>query len=285
MLEVIFLSILALIWLSVATIQDLKKRMVYNWISFSLIVFALGFRFFYSLFNNNFSFFYEGLIGLGIFFILGNLLYYGKMFAGGDAKLMIALGAILPFSQDLLVNIKLFVLFFIIFLFSGGIYGFFWSIFLPFTNIKKFKKEFKKQFSKNKKIIFLLITFSVILLAFGFFENIFFYLGLLFFIFPYLYIHAKTVDEFCLVKDIKTKNLEEGDWLYKDIKIGNKIIKASWHGLNKEEIKTIRGSLKKIKIREGIPFVPSFLISFVVFLVIYFWYFDFFENFLFRGFF
>jgi len=285
MLEVIFLSVLALIWLSAATIQDLKKRMVYNWISFSLIVFALGFRFFYSLFNNNFSFFYEGLIGLGIFFILGNLLYYGKMFAGGDAKLMIALGTILPFSTNLLVNVKIFAMFFIIFLFAGGIYGFFWSAFLPFTNIEKFRKEFKEQFNKNRKIILSSISLSIVFLVLGFFENLFFYLGLLTFIFPYLYIHAKTVDEFCLVKDIKTKDLEEGDWIYKDIKIGNSIIKASWHGLNKEEIKTIKGKLNKIKIREGIPFVPAFLISFAVFLVIYFWYFEFFENFLFRGFF
>jgi len=48
-----------------------------------------------------FGFFYQGLIGLGIFFVLGNALYYGRMFAGGDAKLMIALGAVLPFLKFL----------------------------------------------------------------------------------------------------------------------------------------------------------------------------------------
>jgi hypothetical protein len=30
------------------------------------------------------NFFYQGLIGLGIFFIIGNAFYYGRLFAGGD---------------------------------------------------------------------------------------------------------------------------------------------------------------------------------------------------------
>ena len=106
MYHVISLILLAVTWLVFASIHDLKKRIVPNWLSFSLIIFALGFRFFYSLFNENFSFFLQGLIGLGIFFIIGNLLYYGRMFAGGDAKLMIALGPILGFSGSFLLSVK-----------------------------------------------------------------------------------------------------------------------------------------------------------------------------------
>ena len=114
MFEVIFLFVLALIWIVFATIQDLRKREVANWLNFSLIIFALGFRFFYSLFSDiGFNFLYQGLIGFGIFFILGNLLYYGKMFAGGDAKLMIALGAVLPFSVVFRENLEIFLLFFV----------------------------------------------------------------------------------------------------------------------------------------------------------------------------
>ncbi len=100
MYEVIFLWALALIYIIFAVIQDIKTKEIANWINFSLIAFSLGFRFFYSLFNGiDFSFFYNGLIGLGIFFVIGNILYYSKVFAGGDAKLMISLGAILPISS------------------------------------------------------------------------------------------------------------------------------------------------------------------------------------------
>jgi len=108
MLETIFLISLGLIWIIFAVVQDLKKREIANWLNFSLVIFALGFRLFYSLFGEfGYEFFYQGLIGFGVFFLLGNLLYYGKVFAGGDAKLMISLGAIIPFSKSLFTNIIL----------------------------------------------------------------------------------------------------------------------------------------------------------------------------------
>ncbi|MBI2056754.1 hypothetical protein HYT91_00690 [Candidatus Pacearchaeota archaeon] len=51
MFHIIFLVALALVWMIFAVVQDLKKREIANWVNFSLIIFALGFRFFYSLFN------------------------------------------------------------------------------------------------------------------------------------------------------------------------------------------------------------------------------------------
>jgi len=129
MFEVIFLMVLAGIWIAAASYQDLKIREVPNWLNFSLIIFALGFRFFWSLFEaGNFTFFYQGLIGFGVFLVLGNLFYYARMFAGGDAKLMIALGAILPWSSSLGVNLRIFVVWFFLFLFVGMVYGLAWSL-------------------------------------------------------------------------------------------------------------------------------------------------------------
>ena len=265
MYEVIFLFALALIWLVFASIQDLRKREVSNWISFSLIIFALGFRFFYCLFSSgNFRFFYFGLMGLGIFFIIGNLLYYGRTFAGGDAKLMIALGTILPFSNSFLINIKIFIWFFLIFLFFGGLYGFVWSIVLSIKNFKNFKKEFFKQLNENKKLIYLVMLLGLVFMAFGLKDDIFLILGVLIFISSYFYIFAKAVDESCMIKKIKSSQLTEGDWLYKNVRIDRKYIKASWEGLNKKEIKSIQKNYKSILIRQGIPFVPVFLISFLI---------------------
>ena len=266
----IFLIILAGIWLVFAAVYDLRKRIVPNWLSFSLIIFALGFRFFYSLFNENFLFFYQGLIGLGIFFIIGNLLYYGRMFAGGDAKLMIALGPILGFSESFSENLELFLLFIILFLFIGGFYGLIWSIFLTLGNFKIFKKEFINQFDNNRKIIYVVMILALFFMLLGFFENLFFYFGILIFIMPYFYIYAKAIDNSCLIKNTPVSKLEEGDWLYRDLKIGKKTIKAEWSGLNKRQIREIRGKCKMIKIRQGIPFVPTFLISFLAFVYFYF---------------
>lgn len=265
MIEVIFLSILAIIWMIAAVSQDLRTRIVANWINFSLIIFALGFRFFYSLFSGQgFGFFYQGLIGLGIFFILGNAFYYGKMFAGGDAKLMIALGTILPFTPDFFINIRIFILFFILFLFSGAIYGLGWSAFLSIRNFKKFKVEFGRQFKLKWHHYFLIMFFGLFIMLGGFVNVLFFYLGIFIFILPYFYVFAKAVDESCLIRKIKTRYLTEGDWLYKDLKLGRKIIRASWEGLSQKEISLIRKQKNQIEIREGIPFTPVFLTSFLV---------------------
>jgi len=272
MYEVIFLSILALIWIIFATVQDLKSREIANWLNFSLIIFALGFRFFYCLFSQTqgFSFFYQGLIGLGIFFVLGNLLYYGRMFAGGDAKLIIALGVILPFSESFLVNLKIFVLFFFIFLFVGAFYGLLLGIILVSRNFKQFKKEFYKKLKKNKRIIYFTMFLGLVLMAFVFIEILLFFLGILIFILPYFYLYAKAIDEVCMVKKIKINQLKEGDWLYKNLKVGKKLIKTNWDGLTKQEIKEIKKKYKEVKIKQGIPFTPVFLISFLILVCLYF---------------
>jgi len=264
MFEVIFLFVLALVWILFATIQDLRKREVANWLNFSLIIFALGFRFFYSLFSDiGFNFLYQGLIGFGIFFILGNLLYYGKMFAGGDAKLMMALGAILPFSMIFNDNLRIFALFFVLFLLVGAAYSILISVYLSFKNFKRFKREFVRQFKNNKKWIMLAIFLALVLVVFGFSDNLFFILGIIIFVLPYFYIYVKSVDEACMIKKVSTSKLTEGDWLYKDLKIGREIIKAKWDGLNKAEIKLIQRKIKFVSIRNGIPFTPVFLISFI----------------------
>jgi Flp pilus assembly protein protease CpaA len=277
--SLIFLIVLALCWLIFASIQDLKKREVANWLSFSLIIFALGFRFFYSLFNNNFNFLYQGLIGFGIFFVLGNLFYYSRLFAGGDAKLMIALGTILPFSASLSDNLRIFATFSLLFLFIGGFYGFGWSIILSLKYFGNFKKEFVKIFKKNKTKIYFSMILGLALMLFGFLETWLFFLGIMIFFFSYFYIYTKAVDESCMVKEISSKNLTEGDWLYEDVRIGKKLIKANWTGLSRDEIHLIKKYKKIVKIRKGIPFVPVFLISFITLLIFYFFMFNLWNSF------
>ncbi len=276
MIEVIFLVVLAGIWILFASVSDLKKREVANWLSFSLIIFAMGFRFFYSLFFSdglsfeNFQFFYQGLIGLGIFFILGNAFYYGRVFAGGDAKLLIALGAILPFYNNLFDNLIVFATFLILFLFSGMIYGLLWSLFLCLRHFNDFKKSYKKLFLKYKKIFYVSLIIGLLFILTGFLEVIFFSYGLFLIIIPLLYFYAKAIDEASMIKEVEVSDLTEGDWLYKEIKLGNKKLKPNWEGLNKKDIEQIKKEYKMVKIRQGIPYIPVFLISFFILIILFF---------------
>lgn len=269
--EEMFLYALALVWITFATIEDVRKREVANWLNFSLVIFALGFRFFFSWFNGDFNFFYQGLVGYGIFLVLGNLFYYARIFAGGDAKLMMSLGAILPFYYNFSSNLQIFVAFIFLFFFVGAVYGLFFSLFLVFRNRKAFVKEFKKQLKKHKIIVVLMFILGVSFLLVSFYYEFFLFFGIFTFVSPYFYLYAKAIDKVCMVRNIKVENLQEGDWLFEKVKVGRILIKPSWDGLSKSEIKKIKSKYKKIKIRQGIPFVPVFLMSFILLIgLVYF---------------
>lgn len=271
MIEVLFLFSLAIIWIIFATVEDIKTREIANWLNFSLVIFALGFRFFYSFFEmGNMSFFYQGLIGYGIFFVLGNLFYYGKMFAGGDAKLMMSLGAIIPIYNNFYLNLELFIYFLILFLFVGAIYGFIMTMIYGILNFSRLRKEFSLQLKKNKVIVMILLGVASLFLIFGFFIRGFFYFGIFIFVMPYVYLYVKSVDEACMIKRVKPNKLTIGDWLYSDVRVGKKIIRATWDGLNEKDIKLL-SQKKFVLIRYGIQFAPVFLLSFILFWIsIYF---------------
>lgn len=261
-----FLLALAIVWTLFAVVQDLRTREIANWVSFSLVIFVLGYRFFHSLFSDvGFGFFYQGLLGLLVFVILGHLLYYARFFAGGDAKLMMALGAVLPFTANFYLNVKLFFVFLVVFLIAGAVYSLSASVYLGLRNFKVFKKEFSKQFKKNKKLTYLLILLASLFLVLGFNEPALLYFGVLVFVIPYLYVYTKAVDESCMVKKIKTSQLTEGDWLYKDVKVQKGKVKADWDGVSEEEIKQIKKNHKEVLVRYGVQFSPVFLISLLVF--------------------
>lgn len=272
MYEIITLIILALVWMTFAVIQDLRTREVSNWLNFSLIVFAIGFRFFYSLFSSplDFSFFYSGLIGLGIFFVLGNLFYYSRVFGGGDAKLLISLGAILPLNLSFQENIWTFTEFLLIFLFVGSVYGLCWSVYLAVKNSKKFKKEFLILIKENKLIVIGSSLVGLLICFFGFLDIIFMLLGIFIIFISYLYFFAKSIDSCCMTIEVSSKKLREGDLLFKDLKFGKKIIKADWEGVSLKDIKFISKHFKNVKIKQGIPFVPVFFISFLILVYLFF---------------
>jgi len=271
-----FLIVIGIIWIFGAVLQDLKRREVDNIWNFSLIAFALAYRFSFFIYSGKYWFFINGLIGLAIFLFLGNLFYYIRLFAGGDAKLVIALGAILPLSYNWMTNFLIFGLFIVLFLVMGSIYSLVWATVLVFENLQDFKKEIIKEWKLYNKLFLIVFGIAIIgSLIIGYIANI--TLAFLFFIllilFPILFVFAKAVEESCLKRAVNPKNLTEGEWLYKDIIVAGRKIKASWDGVSEQELKLIKKKYKKdVIIKEGIPFTPSFLISFLCLLILFFRY-------------
>ena len=269
-IENLFLIILALVWIIGAVLQDFKRREVDNLWNFSLIAFALAYRLSVSIFNGNYWFILNGLIGLVIFFGLHNLFYYSRLFGGGDAKLLMALGAILPLSYNWIINLKIFGYFVILFLITGSIYALIYSVFLIFRNWNGFKKEFIKQWKKYQKMFLISLVFVIIWVNIIYFisQIRFIFIGFVILLFPLLFVFSKSVEETCMVKSVPFNKVTLGDWLYKDILIGKKKIKADWQGVSERELKLIKKSKKNILIKYGIPFTPAFLFGFIGLLLL-----------------
>lgn len=273
--ENLFLIILGLVWIIGAVLQDLRRREVDNLWNFSLIGFAIAYRASVSIYSGDYWFLLNGILGLFIFFILGNLFYYMKLFAGGDAKLMIALGPILPLSYNWAVNFKIFLAFILLFLVMGSFYVLIWSFVLVLRNLKRFIPEYKKQLKSYKKMFLFGIFFSILWIVIGLFtHNLSIGLiSVIVLLFPILFVFAKSVEESCMIRSISPSKVTEGDWLYSDVFVSGKKIKADWDGVSKRELSLIRGKYhKNIKIKEGIPFTPGFLFGFITLLYLFYKY-------------
>jgi len=196
-----------------------------------------------------------------------NLFYYGRVFAGGDAKLLVAMTVFfigVDFNMTL-INIGVFLLFL---MFSGSIYGLIYSAVLYLRDFKEVNEEIKKGFSNLwVRYVFLM---GVVLFVLSYVDWVFLFLAAIVMLLPVLYVFAKGLERVSMIRDVSGKDLREGDWLVDDIKVKGKVIKADWDGLSLDDIKLLKGK-KKIKIKDGLPFVPAFLIAFLSYVFLKGW--------------
>lgn len=257
-----FLFLLAGIVTIIAIIQDMKKREVANWLNFSFIGIGLAYRAFYSISNfgvDRGRFFVLGLLGFIFMFVLAYALYYSRAFAGGDAKLLMGFGTVLPY-WDYWSVILLGVAFIFLLFLLGLVWSLAYSLYVVCKNMKGFKKELGKSWRSYRLLVLLsLVTFFVLVLTLGEIGKTF---GFLILILSLLWVYVKSLDKVFIVSRGKGE-LQEGDWLLEDIKINGRTIKESVHGLSLEEIGYLKKNLgkKKIKIKDGIPFTPAFLLA------------------------
>jgi len=249
-LIIVFLALLA------ATITDIKRREVPDWLSYSFIAVALAAASAQSIIFENTSFILNSLAGLGAFFILANILYYGRLFAGGDAKLMMGLGAMLGIDSAFLINIVV----------LGGIYGVCYSIALASLNFRGFRREL----GKIKVPLIYFIMPAVFLVGIGLAVNsiILYFIATLAVFAPLLYIFTLAVEKSALIKSVSPEKLTEGDWLLKDIKVGKTVIKADFDGLSKSDIQKIKKSHKPVMIKYGLPFLAELVFGNLFFRIL-----------------
>ncbi|MFH0711593.1 MAG: prepilin peptidase [archaeon] len=241
----------------VAVLQDLKRREVDNWLNLFLLVVSFSFIFYRAIFEGDGSIIFQAGFALVLMFGIMNVFYYGRVFAGGDAKLLFAMTVFFVganFSETLM-NVGIFVLFLMV---AGSIYGLAYSSVLYVRNFEKVNEEIKKMVDGRWWVA----GCGVLVIFFGFLYWIFFVFGIFVLLGLGLYVFAKGLEKVVMIRVVSGGDLREGDWLIEDIKVGKKIIEADWDGLSLENIKLLKGR-RNIKIRDGLPFVPAFLIAFL----------------------
>ncbi|MFQ5620911.1 MAG: prepilin peptidase [Candidatus Nanoarchaeia archaeon] len=260
-----------------ASYTDWKTTEVPDWLTYGGIGLGLVGRLTYSVFTSDWSFLTAGLLGFGLMFLIGCFLYYTAQWGGGDAKLLMALGATLGIAPSMDHN---FISFLVNLLVLGGVYGLLYTLALAFKEHKKVRKALTKHFSSNESAKAKLASYTGCagFLLLGFFtpalaKPLFFALAFVMISGFYLWGFTKAVEEAAMVKKVYPKDLLEGDWILDTIiHKGKEICSPKDLGVTLKQIATLKrlrkqGKVKKITMKQGIPFCPAFFLAYVAMLI------------------
>jgi len=267
----IFCLIVALFGSCIAGAYDLKTTEIPDWIPYLMILVGIILNSFESLVQWNFSIILNSIIiGLG-FLGFGFLMYYTGQWGGGDAKLLSAIGFLLP---NLPTNLSKSVLPFpVSFLFNLFLVGAAYMIFYAFV-LALIKRKILLRFFEDVKASYKIFTLGSLLLFFSFvlisfilslylkvrFELIgsikyslltIAFTSLIFLLWKF----AKTVEKFGFRQRIPVSKLKVGDVLENS---------KLWEGLTQKEVEKIKRSGKKyVVIKEGVRFAPAFPLALI----------------------
>ncbi len=268
-----FQPAIALAGIVIGTITDLKKREVPDWVNYGMMASGLGIAVMHSIYFWEVWFIVFSLAGLLVGYVLGALMYYTGQWGGGDAKMIMGIGALFGIPLFSWTEIPFFLLFLLVCVFAGAAYGMVWMIALFIGNRKKVLKRLSERLHTKRMmrlrigiIIVAVLTAATGFLFPGSLTLMFVLLAALLYVAFYFSLLIKTVEETCFVKQRAVKDIVEGDWMVEEVKKGKKVlVPATPSGLTREQIAILKEhKVKEVTIKEGIPFVPSFLIAYLV---------------------
>ena len=264
MIEVLLAGLIVVV-LAIASYTDLRTKEVPDWLSYGFIVAALGIRSIYSL-QNGWQVIVSGLFGFAAFYLLALLFYYSHQWGGGDSKLLMGMGAALGISYPFTEISFTPLWFLLLLLFSGACYGMIWLGVLAVKRRNCLFPELRSLLGSHKKIHLSVGFGSLLFLGAGFLVHSLLFIIVLLVALYYILIFLVAVQSCCFIAEKDTRALTEGDWLAEDVVInGKRLLKKktlTQHDLEKLHSRKISSVL----IKEGIPFVPSFLIAYLILL-------------------
>ncbi len=249
---VLFASVFVyLLW---ASITDIKYRIMYDYGTYLFGSIFIIIKIIYSIDLNSF----EPILTSIYYFIptsiLSYLLYRLGGWGGGDFKLLSALSIAIPYSSN---NPHFFIDFLTNTVVFSMIFSLAWGTFLLIRRLDKVLL--------NLGLFDLFINSS--LLLFGIFAfllgGFWSFVSPFILVLPLVYTISKN-EEILQAVYRSSDELEPGDWIYGVVKVGGKEIRRRPTGLSEEEIELIkRSKIKRIKVKDGVPFVPGFFLGFL----------------------
>ncbi len=272
MLELSFaemlLAVITLAVLLVASYLDLKTREVPDLISYGFLFAVLGLRLIFAV-SENFIDFFSALLGGGIFLLFGLTLFYFNQWGGADVKLFAGLGMVvglpLPLGQESFQLGK----FFLYTLFIGALYGILWISIVALTKRKIVKEAFFAVVHDLKGLHIAAITSTSCFAVLSLIQPLFWPLAILpvgtFYLLTFVY----AAERICFFRKVSPDELTEGDWLAQRVQISPRF-SLPRKVLEVEDLAVLRKLApgRKITIKDGVPFVPGFLIAFLLYLLL-----------------
>jgi prepilin signal peptidase PulO-like enzyme (type II secretory pathway) len=156
-----------------------------------------------------------------------------------------------------------------------------WSFVLVVSNFKKFSKEAGRLLKNRRIVIVKRIFLGISVLVLGYLiivkdvmlSMMMVSLLTITFLTLYLWVFIKAVEKVCMLKYVEPEQLTEGDWIAKEVKIkGEYITGPKDLGIEKEQIHKLiklkeKGKIGKVLIKIGMPFIPVFLMAYIVSLI------------------
>jgi Flp pilus assembly protein protease CpaA len=272
-MEPVLVLVLA-IGLLIATYRDVQERLVPDTASMGLIALGLLAGIVQALLAHDASLFLPHLVGFLAGLALGLLMYVTRQWGGGDAKLLAGVGAVMGLWTDNL----LLPAFLVLLILAGAVYGLCMTLYLALVKHRKsflpaFVAYLRTRVAHRLRIT--LVVTCALLLALMLFVDVGMRIllgGIMVALYLLLYswILMRVVETTVLTKKYPVGKLVEGDWLAQDVVVRKKTVAPMRKiGVTLSDIAALRkAKVRSVVVREGIAFVPAFLIAFVLLIII-----------------
>lgn len=272
------LTVVCFVALIIATITDLDRREVPDWLNYALLITAVLVQIITALVRTDWMYIYLPALGFLLTFGFSALMFYTGQWGGGDAKMLMAMGVAVPTTPILIPFFSLpqsafwFLPTFMINIFlMGAVYALLWAIYKTIQNAKRFGQSFVTLYHKLKwwryGLYVLCLGLFITALLLPIIERVFLItLALVCFVGFFIYLYGKAVEKACMYQDMKIDDLTEGEWIAKDIiHKGKYVCGPKDLGVSKKQITQLkRFGFKNVPVKIGIPFIPAFLLGYLM---------------------